>query len=514
MSKSKTSKIKEGFSTLNNVLVIQLVIMLALSLFITSTVSSRTKTNSIEHMGAITDERAHIIENYVENAEKTLTSFSRAAQVKALLESPDNSAAIAAAQSYTEKFSADVDNLEGIYISRWDTKVLTHTNKNVVGITTREGDPLAALQNAMLEKGDGVYDTGIIISPASGKQIVSMYKAIYGDDGQPIGLVGLGIFTDGLIETLDSIPIRGVENSFYSMVNTNDSKYIFNVEKDKIGTETDNKTVLELCEKFNGTTDAATDYFEYQKDGKKYISIYSYMPEHGWILTIDDTKSEVLALTTTMRIYLGVFILIILGLIVVFNFITKKQALINQKLASALAKNNQTREALNTAMFKDVLTDVKNRVSFSLEMEKASPSAKKPYYFVLFNLCEFSNINTKFGNDAGDHMLIHTVETLKETFADNEIFRTGSDEFVVVIPAADGTPDEKTIVEKSNEVLRKLLLPVEIEKQGKVFPKYKIAIVKKAKNIDASVVTVLKEMTNQAGEAIHGMLKYQDLSGE
>lgn len=512
MSKSKSSKIKEGFSTLNGVLVIQLVIMLVLSLFITTTVSNRTKTNSIEHMGAITDERAHIIENYVENAEKVLTSFSRAAQVKNLLENPEDAASVAAAQAYTEKFSADVVDLEGIYISQWNTKVLAHTNPNVVGITTREGEPLAQLQNAMLAEGDGVYDTGIIISPASGKQIVSMYKAIYNDAGEPIGLVGLGIFTDGLINTLDNIPIRGVENSFYSMVNVNDNKYIFNVDKAKVGTEVDNQVVLELCAKYKGETNAATDYFEYKADGASYVSIYSYMPEFGWILMIDDTKSEVFALTTTMRIYLGIFAVIIIGLILVFNSITKKQALINQKLASALAKNNQTRDALNTAMFKDVLTDVNNRVSFTLEIQKTSPSTKKPYYFILFNLCDFSKINAKFGNDAGDHMLVHTVDILKETYPGNDIYRTGSDEFIVVIPAEDNKPDADALMQNTNNALRKLLLPENVDKTNKVYPKYKIAIIKKTKDIDASIVTKLKDMTNNTGEAIQGMLDFKDMS--
>lgn len=513
MSKSKKSKKGLSSINLNSVLVIQLVIMLGLSLFITSTVSNRTRTNSIEHMGAITDERAHIIENYIDNAEKTLTAFSKAAQVKNVLMDPSDEDAVAAAQKYTESYSADIDNLEGIYISQWDTKVLAHTNKGTVGMITRKDpEPLKALQDSMLAAESGVYDTGIIISPASGKQIVSMYKAVYGDDGRPIGLVGLGIYTDGLIRTLDSIPIRGVENSFYSMVNTNDNKFIFNEDSEKIGTEATSSDVLALCAKFKGTENAATDYFEYKMDGQGYVSIYSYMPKYGWILMIDDNKNEAFALTNTMRLYLGIFGVIILGLILVFNSITRRQAKINQKLVSTIAKNNQAKKSLNVAMFNDVLTDVKNRISFALDVEKASPSAKKPYFFIMFNIAEFSEINTQFGNDAGDQMLVHTANILREVFPEKDIYRTGSDEFAIIIQAEDNNPSNDALLENVNHALRRLMLPVEINNQDTIYPKYKISVIKRSKDADMSILTALKDMTNKTGEATHGMIDFKDLT--
>jgi hypothetical protein len=86
-NKSKSKKGKQaGFSTLNRILIVQLVIIFGLSIFITSAVSDRTKQNTIEHLGAITDERAEIIQNYVKNSEDTLRAFTKASQVKDLLE--------------------------------------------------------------------------------------------------------------------------------------------------------------------------------------------------------------------------------------------------------------------------------------------------------------------------------------------------------------------------------------------------------------------------------------------
>lgn len=106
-------------------------------------------------------------------------------------------------------------NLEGIYMSEWSTHILTHTDSNVVGMITRKDEaPRKALHDALIEKGnDKVYNTGIINSPATGLQIISMYKGVFDENGQPIGLVGAGIFTKGLKEVLAALPITGMPNA-------------------------------------------------------------------------------------------------------------------------------------------------------------------------------------------------------------------------------------------------------------------------------------------------------------
>ena len=328
---------KKSVSTINLILILQLIIMVVIFFLIAFTVNRSTRQNSLDHMSTITDERAHIIDSYVENAEKTLIYYSKAGQIKELLLHPNDKAAVDAAQKYTEDFSDDIENLEGIYVSEWNTHVLAHTNPDVVGMIARpvkDGDDsrLRELQDAMKAAGDGVYNAGIIISSASGKQIVSMYKAVYGDDGQPVGFVGLDVFIDALTETLDKMSIRGINNSFYSMVNTVDNKYIFNVDKSKISTVTDNDTLLELCSKYKGSTEDDTGNFEYKANGEKYVSTYTYMADHGWLLMIDDTRSEVFSLTRNMRVYLTVFGLSVLGLMLLFHFINKKQQATAERL--------------------------------------------------------------------------------------------------------------------------------------------------------------------------------------
>lgn len=529
---SKEAK-KGGSSSLNRILIIQLVLMLGLSLFITMKISDSTQKNAIDHMGAITDERAHIIQNYVENSEKMLVNFSKNPIISKALQNPDDLDLMHQAQKYTDDFGGDIAYLEGLWIGTWDTHVFAHTSHVQIEreneetgeieeiplaerLQTRKDEAAqAALHDPMLNKKDNeVCDLGIIISPASGKQIISMYKAIYDDNHKPVGFVGLGIYTDGLLSTLNNIEIRGIEKSFYSMVNTESNAYIFNSDnKDLVGQPIeDGNKLLELSNELKESFDEVSDNYEYNKNGEKYVCIYSYIPKYNWILTIDDPKSEVYKLTTTMRMYLGVFGALILAMTIVFYFISKRQERINQKLVSTIAKNSQTKKSLNAAMFTDVLTNVSNRISFSMDLEKADD--KKPYYFLMFNIKDFSGINTMFGNDAGDRLLIRTVEVLKENFPDYNIYRTGSDEFVVMIPTENGAPLAEAVIDNVNTAFRQLLVPEKTENQGTIYPKYKVAVCKKAGDIDTSVVTVLKDMTNRTGEATYGLIDYLDLTNQ
>ena len=485
-------------STLNLLLIIQLVIMIVLSVLITATMTKTTKKNSIEHMQTITDERAQIILNYVKNAEKTLTYYSKAEQVVNLLSDPDNPKYIEKAQKFTEDYSKDVENIEGIWIGTWETKCIAHTNPKTVGMVTRPKDKvpekLKQLQDDMLAAGDGVYNTGMILSPATSKQIVSMYKAVYDSKGEPMGFVGLGIFTNKLIESLNELSIKGVENSFYSMVNVNDGTYVFNDNEELVYKVAENEKIKELCKKYQGTTKAADGSFEYTKDGKKYVSIYSYIPEYGWILMLDDTRSEVYSLTKDLRVYMIIFALVLIGLMILFSFIARKQQKVSEKLAASIVKNNKTKESLYTAMFKDVLTDVNNRISFSMDIDELKSTNKNPYYFAMFNISDFSQINSQHGNDTGDWLLVRTVDILKQVFKSGKIYRTGSDEFVVAIPQSNADVTKESIMENVEDAYRRLTAkqntPI-----GKLNFVYKAAVVKKNKDLNTAVVSALKDMT-------------------
>ena len=280
-------------------------------------ITKNSKNTAINNLQTIVQERSQIVDNYVQESEVILSAYSKAGEILNVLKNPENKSAIDAAQKYTESFSEDINNLEGLYISEWNTHVLAHTNAGVVGITTREGDSLKALQDILIAT-DGVYNTGIIISPASGDQIVSMYQAIYDESGNPAGLVGGGIYTEGLVNKLDSLGMNGMEHATYCMINVKDHKYIFHNQAEKVATETEEEYLLQLCEKYKDTANSAGGYVEHKENGKDNIDSYYYMADRGWLFMINADEDELFADVVSVRnqlLIMCAIILLILGIV-------------------------------------------------------------------------------------------------------------------------------------------------------------------------------------------------------
>ena len=224
---------------------------------------------------------------------------------------------------------------------------------------------------------------------------------------------------------------------------------------------------------------------------------------------LDDTREEVYSLTYDLRVYMIIFAIILIGLMIVFSFITRKQQKVSQKLASTIVKNNKTKESLYTAMFKDVLTDVNNRISFSMDADEMKVSSDTPYFFAMFNIADFSGVNSQYGNDIGDWLLVRTVDQLKQTVRGGKIYRTGSDEFVIAIKGDNKSVTKESVMDMVNEAMDKLnskqSTPV-----GKHTFQFKAAIVKKSTKINGSVITALKDMVNK----YNGQVGYADIDGK
>ena len=305
-NKKRKLRITLGQKIIIAMLVMQIVVVSVLATNVIISMRNNTKNSTINSMKTVVQERSQLIENYVQEAEVILAAYSRAGEILNVMQNPTDPDAFAAAQAYTEKFSSDISNLEGLYASEWNTHVLTHTNAKVVGITTREGEPLKALQNAMLAA-DGVYNTGIIISPASGAQIVSMYMAVYDKNGKPAGLVGGGIFTTGLIQTLDQLTMNGMENATYCMVNVKNGQYIFDADPEKIATVAEEDYIVKLCEQYAEVSEDTSGYIEYEENGEDYINTYYYMADRGWLFMVADNADEIFSATNKLTLNLFVF---------------------------------------------------------------------------------------------------------------------------------------------------------------------------------------------------------------
>lgn len=269
--------------------------------------------------------KAGIIEEYVDKAEKLLISYGKAPIVAELLKNPEDPELTAEAQQYTEKFYANLEGWEGIYIGEWNTHVIAHSNPKVVGITTREGDSLKQLQDAMTAAG-AIYNTGIIVSPASKQLTLSLYAPVYDTDGSTIlGYVGGAQFADSLKVVLDKIPVTGMEQASSYMINTAGKTHIFDENTDLMATEIQNPMLLSVISKIEEKPDDLVGSFEYiNENGQNCLAVYQYIPERQWAVVLSDTQAEIYAKATANKWMLGILCLVSFLLISILSLLIVK----------------------------------------------------------------------------------------------------------------------------------------------------------------------------------------------
>lgn len=304
--------------------IVAAVCILGLFLFANGSMTSVMKKNSMDNMKTSLESRQKVIEDYVNNAEDQLVSYSKGIELVKLLENPTDSEIQKKAQKYTEDYYKELSGWEGIYAGEPNTHVIVHNNPKIVGMTTRKGEALKQLQDAMKES-DRLYNAGIIVSPATKKLTLSMYCPVYKGD-EMIGYVGGGPFGEQLQKSLDALKVEGLDNASFTMINTKTNTYIFSKDSKKIAKEIKDPMLLNVSESAKKGAGNQIHEIDYKDaDGKDCVGVYRVLNDRGWAVVMTDTEDEIFAMANTNRntlgfICLGSFLLIMLLTYVVIRF--------------------------------------------------------------------------------------------------------------------------------------------------------------------------------------------------
>lgn len=532
---------KNSNSVLTGILAVLLAGTVVLSGVMATTVTKITRQSTIESTQTIAQSQLSAIEEFVKKQEDRLLDYSRAAEVKNLLKvsnaldaaTEDQKAELeqefntaqAGVQKYMEEISITPDeggSDEGIYVSTWKTKVLAHTNAGTVGISTRKdgSDALAALQNSLLEAGDNaVYNTGIILSPVGDhSQIVSLYKGVFDENGAPIGLVGMGVYTEELEKAL-GFEITGMPSAKFSMVNVQDAKYIFK-EGDTIkeiiyaedGTEshvyktTDNNTLIQLCKDYNNAN-APEKVGQYEFENS--VAVYAYSDRYGWIFQIEDVKSEMYAAESRVRTFMYVFLAAIAVIAVIIFLLNRKMLKTSAQLIRTIEKQEKTRKALNDSMDRDVLTQSKSRLAFIENFSQTKEGKAKPTYFILHSFNGLANMNMNLGIDATDNFIMDFAQALFAAYGKENVYRTSNKEFVCVKMDDTMTPQE--ILTTVRTLHGKLCAPMKAADGTNMVPSVDTSIIKQTRANNLNVLPILKEVARERRPVTSVNIPFVDL---
>lgn len=299
------------------ILVIVIVCMSMLFLTANSSMKQMIQSADEESGKNILSAQAGIVQEYVTRQESILTAYSKAPSIRKFYQDMNNPDKLKEVQEYSEEFYAGLDNWEGIYIGEWGTtRCISHSNPEVVGVVFRKEEaPRKALFDAMTER-NGLYDAGIIISPASNVLILSMYIPVYDDDNSTIlGYAGAGVYLEDLQKKLKEIKSEN-DTSHYYMINVENGMYLLADDEKLTATTIEDESLLEVMNQIK----AGNNYGKVTvtEGGEKLIGKYQYIEKHGWALVSFDSEKNISSTANKNMLVLGqlcIVFIIVIGLL-------------------------------------------------------------------------------------------------------------------------------------------------------------------------------------------------------
>ena len=109
---------------------------------------------------------------------------------------------------------------------------------------------------------------------------------------------------------------------------------------------------------------------------------------------------------------------------------------------------------------KDGLTGVQNKIAYNREEARINALIKEgkmePFGIAMIDLNYLKNTNDEFGHDAGDDALIKLAHLICIVFAHSPVYRTGGDEFVVILTKHDFN-HSKSLIKSFNTKNKQLM---------------------------------------------------------
>ena len=320
--KEKIKKTKKSGAKLNIYLTLVLFALIPMIVSIVALITINIVESSKELKGLTNNSMLTVIDNigegidtYFETSEEIVRTFATAPEIIECAKDPTNPDVKAKAQQYTLDFFGQLEGFEGLYVATWDSEVLTHPNEGVIGLVMREGDSLKSLQDAMLSA-DGVYNAGIITSPASGQLIISMYYPIM-EGNTPIGYVGAGAYMQNAAAKYADVSSLNLDSAYLYIVDGNGTM-LFHPDESKIGNPVENSVVKGLIAEIQNGAHPESKCVTYDYKGtNKYAAYHTGFNEAYVAIITADEKDAVESINTVIIITIIASVI----LLVVFTII-------------------------------------------------------------------------------------------------------------------------------------------------------------------------------------------------
>ncbi|MCR4641800.1 MAG: PAS domain S-box protein, partial [Lachnospiraceae bacterium] len=310
--------------------IFEVLVMTVIFILVNRSLTDTLEERVMHDATVIATDRAALTESFVRYCCLFLDGYSRAAEVREALKSPDDPELVQTLQEYTLRYAKGHDNLEGLYTARWDTFVLAHVNPASVGKTFRDADGAKTLEE-QIRKERKAFCSGIVKAPVTEAMVIPLYAPVYDETGGVIGFVGAAFYREGLQQSLaEAAKQMGIVDC--SVLNLDGNQWIFDNDPDMVGTECTDTVLLnaiaELKESGEGSQVLIGE--------DKVYSMY-YLEERNWVFIVTDADEQMFGMVRRVRIsliglLLAVAAVSILLLILFLNFMLRPFKAIDRQI--------------------------------------------------------------------------------------------------------------------------------------------------------------------------------------
>ncbi len=263
--------------------------------------------------------------NYANDMSRTqIKDFATAPIVLESLLNPDNEELAEKLEEYAIAYHSHLQDWDGIYLADWDSKVVAHPVKSAIGMVLRTGDGLTTLRNNMLNSVPksandtdkvGLFDIGILMSPATGNLTTSMYCPVFDNDGNPVGFIGGGVKAVPLIERFSDPSSLGFESAYMYFVD-NKGSIIYHPDKEVEGTEVTEGPIFDVVERMKNGEHPETTCTKYSSNGKTEYFSFAVSSNNSFVAVLAVDEADILATSKAAEksaVILSVVLVIVFG---------------------------------------------------------------------------------------------------------------------------------------------------------------------------------------------------------
>ena len=293
-------------------------------------------------------------------------------------------------------------------------------------------------------------------------RVISYDAPIY-YKGEFIGVVGIEVDYTTMAEEVDSIQFY---DNGYAFLSGADGKLFYHPHIDV--TDTSSGTEYEIPFSMDGENSIVRYDYNGEKKEAAWVPLSNGM---RLIVSVPESETKGDWLGLIMNISMGsVIVLVVASLFLMFYTIriTKPLEQLTEaaervekgnydvalsydeddelgRLTRSFKKLSDNTKAyisdLNEQIFVDALTHVKNKGAFEKTVkelqEQIDDGAKPEFAIGAFDCDNLKIINDKYGHDKGDTYLKVASDTISRVFKRSPVFRTGGDEFAVILKKED-----------------------------------------------------------------------------